>query len=56
MGYGTYLGAPDDLTDMEVFRAAKSLIDCGGINVLDTAINYRCQKAERTIGALIKHY
>lgn len=26
----------------------------GGINVLDTAINYRCQKAERTIGAALK--
>jgi aryl-alcohol dehydrogenase-like predicted oxidoreductase len=26
----------------------------GGINVIDTAINYRCQKAERTIGAALK--
>jgi aryl-alcohol dehydrogenase-like predicted oxidoreductase len=30
------------------------MIMSGGINVLDTAINYRCQKAERTIGAALK--
>ena len=26
----------------------------GGINLIDTAINYRCQKAERTVGAVLK--
>jgi len=26
----------------------------GGVNVVDTAINYRCQKAERSIGAALK--
>lgn len=25
----------------------------GGVNVLDTAINYRCQRAERALGAAI---
>jgi aryl-alcohol dehydrogenase-like predicted oxidoreductase len=36
-----------------VYNAVKLMVRCGGINVLDTAINYRCQKAERTIGAAL---
>mmetsp|Transcript_28248 Transcript_28248/g.21115 ORF Transcript_28248/g.21115 Transcript_28248/m.21115 type:complete len:83 (-) Transcript_28248:963-1211(-) len=42
VGLGTYLGAPEDSVDSDVFRAAKILIERGGINVIDTAINYRC--------------
>lgn len=26
----------------------------GGVNVVDTAINYRCQKAERAVGAALR--
>ena len=53
VGLGTYLGIPDDATDFDVYNAAKNLILSGGVNVLDTAINYRCQKAERTLGAAL---
>ena len=50
VGLGSYLGLPDDQTDFDVYNAAKLLVASGGVNVLDTAINYRCQKAERSIG------
>ena len=54
VGLGTYLGLPDDVTDFDVYNAAKLLVLSGGTNVIDTAINYRCQKAERTIGAALR--
>lgn len=54
MGLGTYLGLPDDATDFDVYNAAKALILSGGVNVLDTAINYRCQRAERALGAALR--
>lgn len=54
VGLGSYLGAPDDKTDFDLYNAAKLLVKSGGVNVLDTAINYRCQKSERAFGAAIK--
>jgi hypothetical protein len=39
---GTYIGPPDDITDFDVYNATKLLVLSGGVNVLDTAINYRC--------------
>ena len=42
VGLGTYLGAPTDEHDFDVYNAAKTLILSGGVNVFDTAINYRC--------------
>jgi len=53
VGLGTYIGAPTDEDDFDVYNAAKHLVLSGGVNVLDTAINYRCQKGERAIGAAI---
>ena len=43
----------DDITDFDVYNAVKLLVLSGGVNVIDTAINYRCQKAERSIGAAL---
>jgi aryl-alcohol dehydrogenase-like predicted oxidoreductase len=52
IGIGTYLGEPDSATDLRytdaVMEAARS-----GANVLDTAINYRFQRSERSIGAAL---
>ncbi len=49
IGMGSYLGAHDDATDENyaatVVRALES-----GINVIDTAANYRFQRSERAIG------
>ncbi len=49
VGLGTYLGDPDARTDELVTNAIKQSI-LSGINVIDTAINYRAQKAERSVG------
>ncbi len=48
IGVGTYLGNPDEQTDeMVVCAIKKSILE--GINIIDTAINYRAQKAERSV-------
>ena len=52
VGIGTYLGDPDTRTDDLVTNAVKQSIT-SGINVVDTAINYRSQKAERSVGKAI---
>lgn len=52
VGIGTYLGQPDSETDNLVKNAVKKSI-ISGINVIDTAINYRAQKAERSVGQAI---
>ena len=53
LGIGTYLGAADDATDAAYEAAVRAAID-GGINVIDTAINYRNQRSERAIGAALR--
>src|ERR1700687_3586082 len=52
VGIGTYLGNPDDITDKLVTESTKTSVK-SGINVIDTAINYRAQKAERSVGKAI---
>ena len=52
IGIGTYLGEPDSQTDTMVKDAVKKSI-LSGVNVIDTAINYRAQKSERSIGAAL---
>ena len=52
VGMGTYLGNPDENTDKLVVQAIKKSI-LAGLNVIDTAINYRSQKAERSVGKAI---
>jgi len=52
IGIGTYLGEPDSKTDTMVKDAVKKSI-MSGVNVIDTAINYRAQKSERSIGIAI---
>lgn len=53
VGVGTYLGDSDSKTDDLVTNAVKQSIH-SGINIIDTAINYRSQKAERSVGKAIK--
>lgn len=54
IGSGTYLGEPDDSADREYTGAISAALQAG-INVLDTAINYRHQRSERNIGAALAH-
>jgi len=52
LGLGTYLGEPDDAADAEYIEAIRHAVR-SGINVLDTAINYRHQRSERNIGTAL---
>ena len=49
VGIGTYLGNADDATDVAVSVAVRAAIN-GGINVIDTAANYRRGRGETAIG------
>ena len=49
IGLGIYLGEPDDRADQEYVEAIVTALK-SGINVLDTAINYRHQRSERNLG------
>ena len=52
IGLGTYLGEPDDASDRLYTEAIVQAMR-SGVNVLDTAINYRHQRSERNIGAAL---
>jgi aryl-alcohol dehydrogenase-like predicted oxidoreductase len=52
IGLGTYLGEADSQTDALYAAAIKHAVECG-INLLDTAINYRHQRSERVIGQVL---
>src|SRR5688572_101628 len=49
IGIGTYLGDDTDADDAAYADAVRHAI-AAGINVIDSAINYRCQRSERAIG------
>lgn len=53
IGIGTYLGEPDAATD-EAYTAAVVAAVEGGANVIDSAINYRFQRSERSIGTALR--
>lgn len=48
LGIGTYLGQTDERTDAAYTEAAVAAVERGA-NVIDTAINYRFQRSERSI-------
>lgn len=52
LGIGTYLGEPDAATDAAYGEALKAALR-GGINLIDTAVNYRFQRSERVIGKVL---
>lgn len=54
IGMGTYLGECDDAEDeryMDVLAAGIGK----GLNLLDTAINYRCQRSEKAVGRALQN-
>jgi aryl-alcohol dehydrogenase-like predicted oxidoreductase len=53
IGIGTYLGEPDEATDRGYTDSVIAAVQ-GGINIIDTAINYRFQRSERSIGAALR--
>lgn len=52
LGLGSYLGDPTDADDAAYMETAAHALELG-VNVLDSAINYRCQRSERALGAAI---
>ena len=52
LGLGTYLGDPDVTSDQLYTQAVKTAL-LSGINLFDSAINYRHQRSERSIGAAL---
>jgi aryl-alcohol dehydrogenase-like predicted oxidoreductase len=53
IGLGTYLGNYDAPTDLKYTNAIVQAVELG-CNVIDTAINYRFQRSERSIGEALK--
>jgi aryl-alcohol dehydrogenase-like predicted oxidoreductase len=53
IGLGTYLGDPDAATDA-LYRGAIARALELGVNVFDSAINYRHQRSERAIGQALR--
>src|SRR5262249_58898554 len=53
IGLGTYLGEMDRATDALYVEAIRAAVE-SGCNVLDTAINYRCQLSERAAGEALR--
>ena len=50
IGMGTYLGQPNTEDDKAIENAIYESIKSGAVNVIDTAINYRAMKSEKSIG------
>jgi aryl-alcohol dehydrogenase-like predicted oxidoreductase len=50
IGLGTYLGEPTTEDDKAVENAVYESISSCAVNVIDTAINYRAMRSERSIG------
>jgi aryl-alcohol dehydrogenase-like predicted oxidoreductase len=53
IGIGTYLGESTDADD-EAYEQSVGEAIRSGVNLIDTAINYRSQRSERSIGAAIR--
>jgi len=53
IGIGTYLGNADEATDANYARAIVRAVQLG-VNVIDSAANYRFQRSERSIGTALQ--
>jgi Predicted oxidoreductases (related to aryl-alcohol dehydrogenases) len=53
VGIGTYLGEPTDRVDTRYQRAIRVALD-NGVNVVDTAVNYRCGRSEAVVGRALR--
>ncbi len=52
LGIGTYLGECDDATDRDYVTTLTAAFK-SGVNLVDSAINYRCQRSERCVGTAL---
>jgi aryl-alcohol dehydrogenase-like predicted oxidoreductase len=54
IGLGSYLGEPTEKADRAYQQATTKVVN-RGINVIDTAVNYRYQRIERAIGKALEN-
>ena len=54
LGIGTYLGDINEKIDKKIYKVLISSIE-NGINLIDTAPNYRCERSEKIVGRLVKN-
>lgn len=53
LGIGTYLGDSTDAVDADYVKSVIRAIE-QGVNLIDTALNYRSQRSERAVGSAIQ--
>lgn len=53
IGMGTYLGDCNDAEDARYVTVLAAGVE-RGLNLIDTAINYRCQRSERAVGRAVR--
>jgi aryl-alcohol dehydrogenase-like predicted oxidoreductase len=53
IGMGTYLGDLSEQDDKDIEHAVYESVKSGAMNVIDSAINYRAMKSEKSIGRAI---
>src|SRR5215218_9397448 len=53
LGVGTYLGDCTDADDAGYAQTLHAAVD-EGVNLVDTASNYRCQRSERVVGRTLE--
>jgi aryl-alcohol dehydrogenase-like predicted oxidoreductase len=53
IGLGTYLGGEDPATDQSYRDAVARALELG-LNVIDSAVNYRHQRSERSVGGALR--
>jgi aryl-alcohol dehydrogenase-like predicted oxidoreductase len=53
LGIGTYLGEMNEATDRGYAEAVGTALS-GGVNFIDTSLNYRNQRSERSIGTALR--
>ncbi len=53
IGVGTYLGEANEECDRRYMEAIVRAVELG-VNLIDTAVNYRFQRSERSVGAALK--
>ncbi|MFB6242695.1 MAG: aldo/keto reductase [Halobaculum sp.] len=53
LGLGTYLGEPTEEDDERYAESVRTALD-SGVNLIDTAVNYRAGRSERVVGEVLR--
>ena len=55
LGIGSYKGDLNPSTDLRLFNAIQESVSSKAINYIDTALNWRYMRSQRTVAAAIKY-